>query len=113
FLLPALFIRSPLRQLWTLSTRGLDRVLDGILLFAVIAFAAGASYNFRLVSVDNIYDFRDSLTSPTIVNYLIGIASGALLPFAFACFVEQKKYWRAGAALLLLLSFYPVVLSKL
>src|SRR5882724_6860695 len=32
FLLPALFIRAPLRQLWTLSTKGLDRLLDGILL---------------------------------------------------------------------------------
>jgi len=82
-------------------------------LFAVVTFAAGASYNFRLVSVDNIYDFRDNLTSPTILNYLIGITSTAMLPFAFACFVEQKKYWRAGAALLLLLSFYPIILSKL
>ena len=113
FLLPALFFRSPLRQLWTLSTRGLERLLDGILVLAVLAFAAGASYNFRLVSVENIYDFRDNLSSPTSVNYLIGITSSALLPFAFACFVEQKKYWRAGAALLLAVSFYPVILSKI
>jgi hypothetical protein len=113
FLLPALFIRSPLRQLWTLSTRGLDRTLDLILLLAVAAFAAGASYNFRMISVDDIYAYRDSLSSPAALNYLIGITSSALLPFAFACFVEKKKYWRAGAALLLLLSFYPITLSKL
>lgn len=113
FLLPALFIRAPLRQLWTLSTTGLDRVLDGILVLAAVTFAVGATYNFRLVSLDNIYDFRDNLSSPTILNYLIGIASTAMLPFTFACFVEQKKYWRAGAALLLMLSFYPIVLSKL
>jgi hypothetical protein len=113
FLLPALFIRSPLHQVWTLSTKGLDRLLDVILLLAAAIFAAGASYNFRLVSVDNIYDFRNSMTSPVILNYLTGIVSTALLPFAFACFVQQNKYWRAGATLLLLLGFYPVTLSKL
>ena len=36
-----------------------------------------------------------------------------MLPFAFACFVERKDVWRAGAVLLLLLCFYPITLSKL
>jgi hypothetical protein len=36
-----------------------------------------------------------------------------LLPFAFACFVERKDGWRAGAVLLLLLCYYPITLSKL
>lgn len=113
FLLPALFIRAPLKQIWTLTPKVLDRVLDAILLLGLATFAVGASYNFRMVSVDDIYAFRDGLSSPTLLNYLTGMASTALLPFAFACFVERGKYWRAGAALLLLLSFYPVTLSKL
>ena len=48
-----------------------------------------------------------------ILNYVIGITSNALLPFAFACFVGRRDIWRAGAALLLLLLFYPITLSKL
>jgi hypothetical protein len=36
-----------------------------------------------------------------------------LLPFAFACFVALGNRWRAGAALVLLLLFYPITLSKL
>jgi hypothetical protein len=113
FLLPALFIRAPLRRVWTLSPRAFDRLLTLLLLFAVATLAAGARYNFRLVSIGDIYDYRDTMTSPTIVNYLLGITSTALLPFAFACFAEQKKYWRAGAVLFLLLCFYPITLSKL
>ena len=48
-----------------------------------------------------------------MLNYFIGITSTALLPFAFACFVERKDFWRAGAVLLLLLCYYPITLSKL
>jgi hypothetical protein len=113
FLLPALFIRSPIRQIWVPSSKALNHLLSIILLVAAATVAAGASYNFRLVGVNDIYAFRDALTSPTILNYLIGITSTALLPFAFACFVERRYFWRAGAALILLLLFYPVTLSKL
>ena len=113
FLMPALFIRSPLPRIWTLSQQALTRLLNLILIAAAAIVIASASYNFRLVGIDDIYNFRDALRSPTILNYLTGITTGALLPFAFACFVERKDFWRAAAALLLLLCFYPITLSKL
>ena len=114
FLLPALFIRSPVRQIWILSTSAFDRLLSVILLVAVATVAVGAAYNFRFVVLDNdVYTFRGTLNFPTILNYLIGITSSTLLPFAFACFVERKNLWRAGAVLILLLLFYPIILSKL
>jgi hypothetical protein len=113
FLLPALFITSPLRQLWSPSPTNFDRLLNLLLLTGVATIAIGAVYNFRLMAINEIYYFRDKLTSPTIVNYLIGITSTALLPFAFACFVERRNIWRAGAVLLLLLCYYPITLSKL
>ena len=113
FLLPALLVRSPIRQIWILSSSALDRLLSLILLVAVATIVAGASYNFRLVAVGDIYNFRDALRSPAIVNYLVGITTTALLPFAFACFMERKYFWRAGAVLVLLLLFYPITLSKL
>jgi len=112
FLVPALLISSPLRP-FTMSERAFERLLTLILILAVATIASGAFYNFRIVGIRDVYNYRDGLQFPTLLKYAIGMTSTALLPFAFACFVEQKKYWRAGAALLLVLSFYPVILSKL
>ena len=113
FLLPALFISSPIPRVYTLSATALDRVLMAILALGAVTIVVGAAYNFRLVAIDEIYDFRDKLQSPTILNYLIGITSSALLPFAFAGFAVRKAWWRAAAVLVLLLLLYPVTLSKL
>jgi hypothetical protein len=113
FLLPALFISSPIRQVCTLSSKAFDRLLAFILLLAAATIAVGARYNFRFVGIENIYAFREELAFPTILNYLIGITSNALLPFAFACFVGRKDLWRAGGTLLLMSLFYPITLSKL
>ena len=87
FLVPALFITSPLRQVWSPSQRNFNRLLNLLLLVGAATVAVGASYNFRLMAIDDIYFFRDKLTSPTLLNYFIGITSTALLPFAIACFV--------------------------
>jgi hypothetical protein len=64
------------------------------------------------VAVEDIYGFRDQIVSPKILNYLTGITSSALLPFAFAGFAARRAYWRAGAVLLLFLCLYPITLSK-
>jgi hypothetical protein len=113
FLVPALFIGSPVRQVYAMSASSFDRLLTAILLLAAAAVICGALYNFRIVGIADIYDFRDRMASPPIVNYSLAIISGALLPFTFAGFIVRKAYWRAGAALLLLLLIYPVTLSKL
>ena len=112
FLLPALFITSPIRQLWVMSPRTFDRLLTLILVLGLITVASAASYNFRFVSVKDIYDFRGEINFPLTLNYLVTITSTALLPFAFACYVTRKDPWRAGAVLLLLIFYYPVTLSK-
>ena len=103
----------PARQPYALSVPAFDRLLTFILVLAVFTVAVGAAYNFRLVAIGDIYDYRDKIVSPTILNYVIGMASSVLLPFAFAGFVARKTYWRAGAVLLLLLFFYPITLGKL
>lgn len=113
FLLPALLVSSPIRQRYVLSTRALERLLRLILLLSAATIAIGATYNFRLVVPDEIYEFRNKLEFPAIINYSIGITSSALLPFAFACYVARKDYWLAGIVLALLLLFYPLVLNKL
>src|SRR3984957_7483701 len=86
FLFPALFITAPVRQVYALSAAAFDRLLLIILFLGIAIFAVGAAYNFRVVGVAEIYLFRDKLESPTILNYLIGMTSSALLPFAFAGF---------------------------
>jgi hypothetical protein len=40
------------------------------------------------------------------------MTSSALLPFAFACFLMRKDYWRAAVVLFLLVLIYPITLSK-
>jgi hypothetical protein len=105
FLLPALLIVSPIPQAFVLSPAAFDRLLTLSLLLGVATVAIGASYNFQFVTLENIYDYRDKVESPKILNYLIGMTSSALLPFAFAGFAARKAYWRA-AAVLLLLSFF-------
>jgi hypothetical protein len=113
FLAPALLLASPIGQRYVLSEKALNRLLIFILILAVSAIALGAMHNFRLVALEGIYEFRDKLEFPRFINYLIGITSSVLLPFAFACFIARKRYWFAALALLLLLSFYPITLSKL
>jgi len=113
FLVPALFITSPIRQRYILSARALENLLSGILIFAAIIVAVGAFYNFKLVGVADIYDFRNELQFPSWLAYAIGATSGALLPFAFACFVARRNRWRAVLALMLLALFYPITLTKL
>ncbi|HEV7602235.1 MAG TPA: hypothetical protein VGO49_18510 [Bradyrhizobium sp.] len=113
FLLPALFISSPLRQAYVLSAEAFDRLLTSILVLGVATCGLGAIYNFRLVGIEDIYPYREKLGTPAIVNYLVTIVSNALLPFAFAGFAATRAHWRAGAVLVLLLFFYPITLSKI
>ena len=112
FLVPALFITSPIRTRFTLPARTFDHLLSLILTLAVAIIATGALYNFRLVSLADMYNFRGNVLFPTWLSYAIGATSSALLPFAFACFVARRNHWRAAAVLLLLLLLYPVTLTK-
>lgn len=113
FLLPALFIHRPLQQPHRLSIGNVELILTLILLIAIATIGIGARYNFRIVGIDEIYTFRDALALPTALNYVIGITTSSLLPFAFACFVLRGNFWRAGLAAILMLAFYPITLAKM
>jgi hypothetical protein len=112
FILPAMFITAPFKQWFVLSAETLDRLLSAILLFAAGLIAVGVFYNFRLVSVMDIYNFRAQLDFPGPLRYAIGILDNALLPFVFACCLVRGYRWRAAAALSLMLLFYPITLTK-
>jgi hypothetical protein len=112
FLLPALLVSAPVRQVYVLSPRALDYLLKLILVLALGTIVAASFYNFRLVSVRQIYDFRNDLYFPVPIRYLTGIISTVLLPFACACYLALNRRWWATVPLILMLLFYPITLSK-
>lgn len=112
FLLPTLFVRAPFRQFVTLSDARFAQLLTLILVISIVTIAVASTYNFRLVAVANIYDYRDALQFPGAVRYLTGWVSSTLLPFAFACYWLLGQRLRAGLVLVLLLLFYPITLTK-
>jgi hypothetical protein len=113
FLVPALFVSRPMSTSFTMTEKAFERLLTLILLLAAATIGFSAVYNFRVIGIGEIYNFRNELSFPRPLNYLIGMTSNALLPFAFACFVMRNAWWRAGATLALLLLFYPITLAKL
>lgn len=113
FLLPALFISAPFHQKTKMTPRSFYQLLSCIVILSTVVVAVGAFYNFRLVSLSDMYEHRAKIDAPTLVNYLVTIVSSALLPFAFAGFIASKAYWRAAAVLVLLLLFYPITLTKI
>ncbi|WGR73882.1 MULTISPECIES: hypothetical protein [unclassified Bradyrhizobium] len=113
FLVPVLFITGPIKQHVVLSDDAAKKLRLVILMIAAATVAAGTFYNFRLAGIDTIYDFRNALEFPAPLRYAIGITSNALLPFAFASFVTSGERVKAAIALLLLLAFYPITLTKL
>lgn len=112
FLIPAMLINWPVKPQISVSPSSMNRLIAAILTIAVITLAVGIHYNFKLVGLADIYQFRDQLDFPSLLRYAIGITLGALLPFAFACFVETGARIAACATLLLILGFYPVTLTK-
>jgi hypothetical protein len=112
FLLPALFISSPVRQIGTMTAKSFDRLLTSILILGIATIAIGALYNFQLVGLAEMQEYRAKLDAPTSVNYLVTMVSTALLPYALAGFVATKAHRRAVAVLALLMLFYPITLNK-
>jgi hypothetical protein len=113
FLLPALLIAKPIKPGVALSVENFERLLTLSMILAVATIAIASTYHFRMTSLDHIYDFRDEIRFPTIVAYLIGIVSNALLPFALASYLALNARWKALGVLLLFPLFYPITLSKI
>jgi hypothetical protein len=111
FLLPALFITSPIKQIGTMSPRTFDRLLSLIFLLCLMTIVVSASYNFKFVGPSEVSSVRSD-PFPAVLKYLIPVTSSSLLPFLFAVYLARKDLWRAGAVLVLLLFYYPVSLSK-
>ncbi|XUJ34943.1 hypothetical protein ACQ5SK_03350 [Bradyrhizobium japonicum] len=64
-LLPMLFVRAPFRQLVALSNARFEHLLTLILAISIGTIAVASTYNFRLVAIANIYDYRGEIAFPS------------------------------------------------
>ena len=112
FLLPALFISSPITRIAAIPAAAFDRILALLFLICLATVAVAATYNFRLVSPGDASSLRTD-PFPAVVRYLIAITLSSVLPFLFAYLVERGAYWLAGAVLVLMLFYYPISVSKM
>ena len=110
FLLPVLFVTRPLKR--TLSPKAMNRLLVLTLGTAVAVLGFNAYYGVAFVGIREAEQLRGGFPRPTLLNYVTGSTIGAVLPFAFAYFAMQRRYWMAAATILLLVCFYPVLLTK-
>lgn len=113
FLIPALFVNSPFPLRLALTARRLDALLAAVLMLSIGVLAIGATYGFQLANLADMYKLRDEIELPRWLQYGIGLISGALLPYAYACFVQLRRHLLAALCLLLLVLFYPITLTKL
>jgi len=90
----------------------MNRFLVLVLCFAAAVLALGSCYGFAFVGIHEAEELRGTFVRPAILNYVMGSLNGAILPFAFAYFAMQSRYFMAAASLLLIVSFYPVLLNK-
>jgi hypothetical protein len=113
FLLPSLTIRA---KIWTftLSQRLFDRLPEAILLFAVAILLACAFSGVHFVGLDGMIQYRNelALAHSRAVEYAIGNINGALIPFAFACFLARKRWFMLATLSVVSLLYYPVTLTK-
>lgn len=113
FLAPALFITAPVRQAVVIPARAFHIMPSVILIASAAIIGIGSLYHLKLVDLSEMYKYRAEVALPGFLRYAAWIVSNALLPFAFACFVASKRAWQAGIALLLMLLFYPIMLTKM
>jgi hypothetical protein len=114
FLLPCLMIRGP-KWSYPLSHRLFDRLPDGILCLAIGILIVCAWDGFRLTLYEGSLQYRTELaqTHSRAIAYAIENVNGALIPFAFACFLARKRWLMLAAACVISLLYYPVTLTKL
>ena len=112
FLLPVLFIAMPLKRRIALSPRTMNRLLVLMLGFSAVVLAWNSRYGVAFVGIREAEELRATFSRPATLNYITGFVIGALLPFAFAYFALQRRYYLASISIFLIVSFYPILLNK-
>jgi hypothetical protein len=112
FLIPALFQISPAKRSVVMTPEAMRLLLKLALCAAAVVLVLNVPYGFALVGIHEAERLRNALFRPTLLNYVTNIVINAVLPFAFAFFAQQGRKLLATASLLLIVSFYPLLLNK-
>ena len=73
---------------------------------------SGHPQRIRIVAPGEKYNYRDTLQQSRIIGYALGNCTGALIPFAFACFVARRQWFALSLLGGLSLLFYTVTITK-
>jgi hypothetical protein len=114
FLVPALFLHR-LRMVPTPSTSSstFDKIAVGILIFAFVIVAWDAQYGFRIAGFYQSMSMRSDLIRPKLLNYASDMLTCSVLPFCLAYFISRRRWYLAGASVVIALCFFPVLLNKI
>jgi len=112
FLIPALFARAPAKPFFVLSSKTFDLIPISILVFSAFILIVCYLSGSRFVGLSEMYRYRNDLVHSRIVEYAIGNINGALIPFAFACFVTRRRWILLALLIAISLMYYPVTLTK-
>jgi hypothetical protein len=112
FLLPLLFQTGQLRRTIVVLPQTMNRLLIAALCFTGVVLAWNGHYGVAFVGMREAGELRSAFVRPAVLNYITGSLIGAVLPFAFAYFALQRRYYLASAAIFLIVLFYPVLLNK-
>jgi hypothetical protein len=119
---PALLINRPVESRPRLSVHATKLILFSAIALCGLIILLGFRTSFHVQDIRTYAQLRDELLITAklrssiefhwLLRYSVGILSSAVLPFAFACFVERRQYWLAALVVFLLAGFFPVTLTK-
>jgi len=112
FLIPALFIRPQANGVVAVPLRIFNYVPACILVLAVVTLVVASRSGLRFGGLSEMYKYRTELVPPVLVRYAMGNISGALIPFAFACLFEKRRWLMLLALLSVAAMYYPVSMTK-
>lgn len=112
FLSCSLFQMLPAKRVFAISVETMDKVLTLGLGAAVIVLVLDVQFGFAIVGMQEAERLRAGVQRPVILNYLTSNFIHAILPFAFAFFLQRRHWVKAAVSLIIISSFYPVLLNK-
>jgi hypothetical protein len=112
FLIPSLLITGPATKRFTLPRWAMDALPLWIFSLLALVLVLATPNEFRIVAPSEMYDHRDALQQSRIIGYALGNYTGALIPFAFACFVARRQWFALSLLGGLSLLFFTVTITK-
>jgi len=112
FLVPAVLIRPQTNAVVAIPLKIFNYVPACILAFAVVTLVVASRSGFHFGGLSKMYKFRTEFAHPLLVRYAIGSISGALIPFAFACLFEKRRWLMLLAIFSVAAMYYPVTMTK-